>query len=716
MFCLKKTLFALVLTCALIMGIARADFYVGPATNLGAIVNSSSGDFQPYVSPDGLSLYFASTRPGGSGREDIWVTTRATTGDAWTPPTNLGSSVNNQYWEKEPCVSADGLTLYFESSRPNGTNNFPHIYFSTRPTIDDPWGWARNLGQVNRECAGPCISADGLSLFLHSDRAGGIGPVDLYVATRPSPSDDWGPWTTTENLGKPINSTSVDLSPHVSPDGRVLFFNSNRPGGIGAHDLWMTIRAAEGNPWRNPVNLGPEINTTYDDAAPCISSDGFVLYFNSNRPGGSGHDIWQAPILPVVDFNGDGTVDTEDKAILVDHWGQDGSLCDIGPMPWGDGIVDSQDLWVLAEYVDVDDVVMVHTPSVHAADVSLDVTLHWLPVEIADTHDVYFGDVYFGTSFDDVYAASRDDPRDVLVSQGQSANDFDPGQLACGQTYYWRIDAVTATFEPTIYRGVVVDFTTELLAYPVGNVSATASTSDAGAGPENTVNGSGLNDEGEHATAATDMWLASGNGVDPIWIQYEFDKVYKLHEMLVWNYNVQFELVLGLGLKDVTVAYSENGMDWTVLGDVELAQATAAATYTANTTIEFGGEAAKYVRLTVNGGWGITGKFGLSEVRFYHIPTRARKPEPGDGETGVSPDTILSWHAGREAALHEVYLSADRQAVVDGTALVDTVTENGYLPEPLDPGQTYYWKINEINEAETVSAWEGDVWVFTTAE
>jgi hypothetical protein len=415
--------------------------------------------------------------------------------------------------------------------------------------------------------------------------------------------------------------------------------------------------------------------------------------------------------MPIVDLNGDGTVDSEDKAILMDHWGQDGSLCDIGPMPWGDGIVDSQDLWVLAEYVDVDDVVMVHTPSVHAADVSLDVTLHWLPAEIADTHDVYFG-----TSFDDVYTASREDPRDVLVSQDQSDNTFDTGPLAFGQTYYWRIDAVTATFEPTIYKGVVTDFTTESLAYPVESVSATASTSDADAGPENTVNGSGLGADATHSTAATDMWLASGNGVDAVWIQYEFDQIYKLHEMLVWNYNVQFEIVLGFGLKDVTVAYSEDGTNWTVLGDAEVAQATAAATYTANTTIDFGGVPAKYVRLTVNSGWGVIGKFGLSEVRFYHIPTRARKPEPVDGETGASPDTILSWHAGRSATLHEVYLSTDRQAVVDGTALVDTVTEDSYLPDPLDPGQTYYWKINEINDAETVSAWEGDVWVFTTAE
>ena len=416
-------------------------------------------------------------------------------------------------------------------------------------------------------------------------------------------------------------------------------------------------------------------------------------------------------IIPIVDFNGDGKVDSEDKSILMDHCGQNEPLCDIGPMPWGDGIVDIQDLCVLAEYVDVKDVVMVHTPSLHAVDVPRDVILRWLPAEFADTHDVYLG-----MSFEDVEAADRTNPLDVLVSQGQSVNTFDVGRLAFGQTYYWRIDEVVATFEPTIYKGFVVDFTTESLAYPLDNVSATTSTSEAGAGPENTINGSGLNDNDEHSTASTDMWLATGNGVDPLWIQYEFDRVYKLHEMLVWNYNGEFELILGFGLKDVTVEYSENGTDWTVLGDVELAQATATETYTANTVIDLGGVPTRYVRLTVKSGWGPTGQFGLSEVRFLHIPTRVRKPEPADGETGVNPDTILAWHAGREAASHDIYFSTDRQAVVDGTALVDTVTESSYQLNLLDRGQTYYWKVNEIDEAEAISVWEGDVWEFMTVE
>ncbi len=230
------------------------------------------------------------------------------------------------------------------------------------------------------------------------------------------------------------------------------------------------------------------------------------------------------------------------------------------------------------------------------------------------------------------------------------------------------------------------------------------------------VNGSGLNENDEHSTESADMWQVSPAAGDPLYIEYEFDTVYKLHEMWVWNCNVQFELMLGFGVKDVTVEYSENGTDWTVLGDVEFAQATATSTYTANTAVDFAGVAAKYVRLTVNSGWGMMGQFGLSEVRFFHVPTRAWKPEPANGETGVRVDATLNWHTGREAASHEVYFSTDRQAVVDGTALVDTATESSYQPSALDPGQTYYWKINEVNEAEAITSWEGDVWEFSTVE
>ena len=77
-----------------------------------------------------------------------------------------------------------------------------------------------------------------------------------------------------------------------------------------------------------------------------------MLYFTSDRPGGYGNeDLWKAPIIPIVDLNTDGIVDASDMCIVVENWGTDNQLCDIGPMPWGDGIVDVEDLIVLAEHL-----------------------------------------------------------------------------------------------------------------------------------------------------------------------------------------------------------------------------------------------------------------------------------------------------------------------------------------------------------------------------
>ena len=259
-------------------------------------------------------------------------------------------------------------------------------------------------------------------------------------------------------------------------------------------------------------------------------------------------------------------------------------------------------------------------------------------------------------------------------------------------------------------------FTVEPFAYPIGNVTATASHADPGSGPENTVNGSGLNAQGQHSVDAPDMWLAAPNAGEPAWIQYEFDGVYKLHEMQVWNYNVAFELVLGFGLRDVTVEYSTDGVDWSILGDVEFAQASATSTYTANTVVNLEGVAARYVRLTINSAWGVMGQYGLSEVRFFSIPVQAREPQPADREADVEPDITLSWRTGREAAAHDVYLSDDETAVTDGTALVDTATENTYETGTLglELNTTYYWRIDEINEAQPVTTWAGNVWSFST--
>jgi hypothetical protein len=125
-----------------------------------------------------------------------------------------------------------------------------------------------------------------------------------------------------------------------------------RPGGHGRSDMWMTRRKSIADPWEGPVNLGPGMNTSYYESCPRLSPDGSVLYFTSSRPGkiGGFSDIWQAPIFPIVDFNGDGIVDADDMCIMIDHWGESYSPCDIGPTPLGDGVVDVEDLIVLTEH------------------------------------------------------------------------------------------------------------------------------------------------------------------------------------------------------------------------------------------------------------------------------------------------------------------------------------------------------------------------------
>jgi len=346
------------------------------------------------------------------------------------------------------------------------------------------------------------------------------------------------------------------------------------------------------------------------------------------------------------------------------------------------------------------------SPEDATIDVPRDVVLGWEAGEFAATHDVYLG-----TAFDDVNDADRGNPMGVLVSEGQAAASYDPdGLLDFGLTYYWRIDEVNAAPDNTIFKGGVWSFTTEPFSYAIEGVVATSNgTPQADADPENMVNGSGLNENDEHSTAAPDMWLASPVGDEPLTIEFELDRVYKMHEMLIWNYNVQFELLLGFGIKDVTVEYSENGIDWAVLGDAELAQGTARADYTANTAIDLQGVAAQFVKLTVNAGFGMMGQFGLSEVRFMQIPAHAREPQPDDGATDVSVATDLAWRAGRDAISHEVNFGTDPNAL----ALVDSVDAPSFDPGTLDLGTTYYWKIDAVQE---VDSWEGSLWSFGTQE
>jgi hypothetical protein len=348
-------------------------------------------------------------------------------------------------------------------------------------------------------------------------------------------------------------------------------------------------------------------------------------------------------------------------------------------------------------------------PANEATDVLREAVLSWTPGEFAPPVDGH--KIYLSENFNDV--------NDGIGGVTQDANSYAPPQrLDFSTTYYWRVDEVNGPPDYAVHEGSVWSFTTESVAYPIENIIATASSSTVAKGPENTVNGSGLDDSGllHGKIGDSTMWLSDIAGPQPSWIQYEFDKVYKLHELWVWNSNESLETVIGLGFKDVTIEYSANGTDYTTLGTThEFARAPGMSDYAHDTTIDMAGVPARYVRLTANSNWGgILNQYGLSEVRFFHIPVSAREPYPDPGATGVDPDVVLGWTAGREAVTHNVYVSTDEQTVIDGTATVVTVTEASHGPLALDLGVTYYWKVDEVNEAETPATWESNIWSFTT--
>lgn len=343
---------------------AKADFTFGEPTLFSEPVNSNEIEYFDCISADGLEVYLDKPVSGGKTASDwdIYVSTRATLTDPWSVPMNLGPAVNSSGVVDGPAsLSRNGLKLYFSSERSDGYGQ-QDIWVTTRNSKGFDWGTPLNLGfTINTSGRDwlPWVAPDGLELYFSSDRPGGYGGNDIWVTTRTTTNDEWGIPT---NLGPAVNSTAGEFYPCLSPDGRVLFFSDFghtnfgfRPGGYGWTDMWMSRRKSAADPWGPPVNLGPGVNTNGWDEVPRVSADGSVLYCTSNRPGGSffwanNYDIWQAPIIPTVDFTGDYNVNIDDLVILIEHWGQEEPAYDMGPMPWGDGFVDRADLQVLMKY------------------------------------------------------------------------------------------------------------------------------------------------------------------------------------------------------------------------------------------------------------------------------------------------------------------------------------------------------------------------------
>ncbi|MBN2271003.1 MAG: protein kinase [Sedimentisphaerales bacterium] len=342
-----------------------AGFVFGKPTNLGPAVNTTYHEVFPCISSDGLELYFGSDRPGGHGSaenrsgeygsSDIWVSKRATTSDPWGEPKNLGPRVNTQASETPTCISSDDLDLYFmdwpDPYRRPGGHGSTDIWMTRRSAKDAPWGEPVNPGppiSTSDEEGDGFLSTDGLALYFCRRERNSSVRHDLFVTTRATKRGRWGP---SVNLGQTVNSPAIDSEPWISPDNLVLLFMSDRPGGFGDSDVYLSRRSAIDQPWSKPVNLGPTVNSPTTDYHPCVSPDGSILILQSDRPGGlGGNDLWRVDTFPNVDFTGDGTVGIEDLKVLVEYWGQSEPSVDIAPPPFGDGVADEKDLEVLMSY------------------------------------------------------------------------------------------------------------------------------------------------------------------------------------------------------------------------------------------------------------------------------------------------------------------------------------------------------------------------------
>jgi Tol biopolymer transport system component len=251
------------------------------AAGADSAFNGPSLDGCPFVSRDGKTFYMASNRPGGLGGIDIWVSTRSSLDEPWGAPVNVGAPVNSTANDFCPTISRDGHLFYFVSNRGGGCGG-DDIY-TTRLRADG-WDPVANVGcDVNS-------AGNEASPFPLPER--GDGPVLYFSSTRAGSNDLYRSESHGGVFGAAaaiteLNSAAQDGQPNLRRDGLEIFFFSNRPGSAG-NDIYAATRASTSDAWSTPVNLGPNVNSAASETRPSLSWDGTTLYFGSNRAGGEG--------------------------------------------------------------------------------------------------------------------------------------------------------------------------------------------------------------------------------------------------------------------------------------------------------------------------------------------------------------------------------------------------------------------------------------------
>jgi len=285
----------------------EADRFAGSEwsepVNLGPFINSSAVDANASLSSDEHTIYFASTRAGGFGQLDLWVSQRQCLECPFDAPVSMGPLINTAAAESAPTVSEDGQLLFFFSARPGGFGG-ADIYVSHRVSTNadgDVWGDPVNLGpDVNTAAAEQGsyyvkVAGEGKA-SVYFNRPGPGGSLDIYKVFVSNDGVPLGPAVLVSELSDP---TGVDQKVTVRTDGHELFFASIRSDGFGSFDIYRLTRQSISDPWSAPEHLDAPINTPDVDSQPSLSRDGRTLIFTSIRAGGYGvQDLWMSTRRP----------------------------------------------------------------------------------------------------------------------------------------------------------------------------------------------------------------------------------------------------------------------------------------------------------------------------------------------------------------------------------------------------------------------------------
>jgi hypothetical protein len=251
-------------------------------------LNTPYLDGCPIQSPDGLSLYMASNRPGGLGLLDIWVSHRPSKDAPWGAPENLGEPVNSAADDFCPTPIAGGGLFFVSREALPGSCGLGDIYF-TEYTRRRGWIEPQHLGcapdgpNTALDEQGPSyVRAEGEARLYFSSSSATV-PGDIFVSEGFA-GEEFGPAAPVSELN---DAAANDIQPNVRKDGLELVFSSNRTGTLGAQDIWIATRPTIHDPWSVPVNLGDRVNTAAAESRPSLSKNGRQLLFG-RTPGPEG--------------------------------------------------------------------------------------------------------------------------------------------------------------------------------------------------------------------------------------------------------------------------------------------------------------------------------------------------------------------------------------------------------------------------------------------